>query len=569
MKIVKRSNASTIEEVIEQNTGMTLNEFLEVEDKSYNISGIEQFQEIVKAHKKISVFGDYDVDGVTSTYIMVCLLKGLKKDVHYRFPRRLTEGFGLSKAAIDSAVENGSTLIITVDNGITQNEAVAYAKEKGLTVIVTDHHLANEELPDADLIINPTALPDTADFNEYCGAGIAYKIACSLVSVKKFQEQCCVIAAIGTIADSVRLVGDNRKIVAEGLELIRKGKENCGVRMLIEGMGIDAEHITADNIAYKIAPALNAPGRLFDDGADIAFKMLCSTADNGENNAKEIIELNNQRQALVDDAVSRINETVAKQGIKCPLIIEEELHEGIIGIVAGKLAEKYRIPAFVLTKTEEGYKGSARAPKGFNLKEMLDSYSDLLVRYGGHAAAAGLTVKEECLSDFITLLQGDYASYEVPEQVIYYDLKVDEEDLPFFAKRLEQFGPFGAGNPTPVVLVEGLTLVPDRDGKLVKVIGEKQNTLRFSAMNKMSALTFGDVERYDELGRPDTITAVGTVNTNYWNGWSFVQIILQAYDKAPDSYLSLAGLVKAKLRALRGTVNPAGETSDPADNDEK
>ena len=117
-------------------------------------------------------------------------------------------------------------------------------------------------------------------------------------------------------------------------------------------------------------------------------------------------------------------------------------------------------------------------------------------------------------------------------------------------------------------MVEGLTLVPDRDGKLVKVIGEKQNTLRFSAMNKMSALAFGDVERYDELGRPDTITAVGTVNTNYWNGWSFVQIILQAYDKAPDSYLSLAGLVKAKLRALRGTVNPIEETSDPAD-DEK
>ncbi len=563
MKILKRNNASTLEEVIEKNTGMSLEDFLA--EKEYAIKGTEEFAAIVKKHKKIAVCGDYDVDGVTSTYIMVCLLKALKKDVFQRFPHRLSEGFGLSVAAIDDCIANGCTLIITVDNGIAANEAIAYAKEKGLTVIVTDHHLANEELPNADLIINPTAIPDSADFNGYCGAGIAFKIACSMITVKKFQEQACVIAAIGTIADAMDLVEDNRKIVKTGLELIRKGKANTGVNYLLKAMQIDSDYISADDIGFKIAPALNAPGRLFDEGADIAFKMLSSTDENGEDNAKEIVSLNEQRKALVEDAVGRINEKIAKMGIKCPLVVEEDVHEGIVGIVAGQLAEKYNIPTIVLTKTEAGYKGSARAPQGFNLKSMLDNYSDMLVKYGGHAAAAGLTVKEDSLDEFTFRIQSEYADYKIPEEVVYYDLLLSEEDIPDFAKKMEKYEPYGEGNPAPVVYVEGLTLVPDKEGKLVKQIGTSGSMLRFSCANKMSALAFnGAVERYNELGCPDTITAVGVVGYNHWNGWTFVQLILNAFDKAPDSYLSLASLVKQKLKAIRGTVDPVEEMGSEA-----
>lgn len=561
MKTEKRNNASTLEEVIENNTGMSLDDFLSLKD--YKISRVDKFAAIVKKHKKIAVCGDYDVDGITATYIMVSLLKALKKDVYYRFPRRLTEGFGLSTAAIDDVISNDCTLIITVDNGISANEAVSYAKDQGLSIIITDHHLADDKLPEADLIINPAALPDTADFTGYCGAGIAYKIASQMITTRRFQEQCCVIAAIGTVADAMKLVEDNRQIVGEGLNLIQQGKANNGIKALIKGLQIDPAFISADDIGYRIAPVLNAPGRLFDEGAEIAFKMLSSTDANGEERAKEIIALNEQRKALVDDAVSRINEKIDRIGIKCPLIVIEDVHEGIVGIVAGQLAEKYSIPAIILTETEKGYKGSARAPEGFNLKSMLDNHSELLSNYGGHEAAAGLTVIKDKLNEFTESLQREYADYEIPEEVVYYDLSVAEEDLAEFAKKQEEYAPYGEGNPAPVILVDGFTLVPDKDGNLARPIGSKGNMLRFSGMNRISALAFnGAAEHYEAIGRPDIITAVGTVGYNHWNGWTFVQLILNAFDKAPENYLSLAGQVKQKIQALRNSERTAEDIND-------
>lgn len=553
MKFEKRGTAASIEEVILQNTGISPENMLSdaAVKKEYTVAGIDKFYEIVDRHQKIKVCGDYDVDGITSTYQMVSLLKALKKDVSARFPKRISEGFGLSVKAIEEAATEGCTLIVTVDNGITAIEAVESAKEKGMEVIITDHHIPNEVLPPADLIIDPNAIDGSADFTGYCGAGLVFKIIEKKITNATFLRQAVIIAAIGTVADSVPLIKDNRWIVAEGLRQIRAGKANAGITAIMEEMAIDPKHISEGDIAFRIGPALNAPGRLLDDGAQIAFGTLCSAKADAATRASELVRFNNQRKKLESDAVKRIDERLVKEGLKCPIIVDESIHEGIVGIVAGKLAEKYRLPAIVLTNTEEGYKGSARAPKDFHMKQMLDALSDMLIRYGGHAAAAGLTVKKDRYEDFKRVLHDQYKDYEVPEPVTYYDLDVSEENIDKTAKLVDAYGPYGEGNPAPVIQVRGLTLVPDKDGLLVKPIGEDGSMLRFSCINKMSALSFGGAARYDELGRPTTITAVGKLGYNYWNGWVFTQMVLDAFDKAPDSYLSLASLVKNKLDALR------------------
>ena len=563
MNIVKISNANTLEEYIENRSGKSIKELqdeLKAGKNDYTISGVDEFKAIVDNHDTIAVCGDYDVDGDCATYLMVAMLKRLKKKVIYRFPKRISEGFGLSKAAVEDVAAQGATLVITVDNGITANEAVDRAKELGLTVIITDHHLPNEVLPAADLIIDPNAIENSATFNGYCGAGLVMKLIEQLIDTTAFLNAAYTVAAVATIADKVPIKEDNRRLTHLGLEQLRKGNGPVGLKKLIEVFGIDVKNISTDDIAFKIAPAINAPGRLFDDGAVIAFNTLASTSANAEANAKNLQNLNEQRKKLVDDALVRINEKLAKTGIKCPLIIEETVHEGVVGIVAGKLAEKYRIPAIMLTKTENGYKGSARAPKGFHMKDMLDKYADMLVNYGGHAAAAGLTVKAECLEDFIRSIQGEYADYKIPEKVIEYDLEIYEEDLSKIANDLKKYAPFGEDMPEPTFMVRAMTLVPDKDGALVKEIGK--NSLRLNCKDKVNALALQQATRYDELGRPDRITAVGKVGFNYWNGWTFTQIILTAFDKAPDSYISLATLVKQRLAELRNQTSVPEEEPD-------
>ena len=563
MNIVKIGNANTLEEYIENRSGKSIKELqdeLKAGKNDYTISGVDEFKAIVDNHDTIAVCGDYDVDGDCATYLMVAMLKRLKKKVIYRFPKRISEGFGLSKAAIEDVAAQGATLIITVDNGITANEAVDRAKELGLTVIITDHHLPNEVLPAADLIIDPNAIENSATFNGYCGAGLVMKLIEQLIDTTAFLNAAYTVAAVATIADVVPMKEDNRRLTHLGLEQLRKGNGPVGLKKLIEVFGIDVKNISTDDIAFKIAPAINAPGRLFDDGAVIAFNTLASTSANAEANAKNLQNLNEQRKKLVDDALVRINEKIAKTGIKCPLIIEETVHEGVVGIVAGKWAENYRIPAIMLTKTENGYKGSARAPKGFHMKDMLDKYADMLVNYGGHAAAAGLTVKAECLEDFIRSIQGEYADYKIPEKVIEYDLEIYEEDLSKIANDLKKYAPFGEDMPEPTFMVRAMTLVPDKDGALVKEIGK--NSLRLNCKDKVNALALQQATRYDELGRPDRITAVGKVGFNYWNGWTFTQIILTAFDKAPDSYISLATLVKQRLAELRNQTSVPEEEPD-------
>lgn len=550
MNIKKNGICKTIRDIVICNTGMGESLLLN-DDKDYKIKDAQRVIKAMLQADTVTNVSDYDVDGITSAYIIKKLGKYLGITVNTRLPRRFSEGFGLSMAAID---EIDSGLLITTDNGISAIEPVHKAKEKGLTVVITDHHLSDGVLPDADLIIDPAVSKKGVDFEGYCGAGIAYKIA-ELVIEGDLLKELTIIAAIGTIADAVPLIKDNRKIVKKGINYIREGYSPMGLKVLLKNLLIDEEHISAEDIAFKVAPAFNAPGRLRDDGANLALNLLLST-DKEEANAlaEEIISLNELRKELVEVAMSNTKSIIKSEGevFSNPLIVVDDMPEGIVGIVAGQLAESYNRPTFILVKDKDGnYKGSARSPKGYHLKEMLDNVSDTLIRYGGHAEAAGLTVDKDKLEEFKAGLKEQCSDRVLNAPCIGYDLEVSVEDIREVAEELEKYAPYGEGNKAPVFYIRNYNLVPDRKGEAFKYLGKNQKVLRLNGENDSSVIVFNNAAKYEEEGCPECISVVGTMKLNYWNGFVYPQLQAHDYEGAPSEALSLEESIKNKLSFLR------------------
>lgn len=550
MNIKKNKLYKNIKDVVIANTHMTESALLN-DNHEYKVKHLDKVVNEIKNSSKVTNCSDYDVDGITSAYIIKKLCESLGKESVTRLPRRFSEGFGLSMNAIDEIDEG---LLLTTDNGISAIEPVKKAKDKGLQVIITDHHLADGELPEADLIIDPMAIPKQAEFSAYCGAGLAYKLAETVCDEETLNEL-CIIAAIGTIADSVALIDDNRKIVKKGLQAIKEGLSPLGLKKLFEKMAIDESHISAEDIAYKIAPALNAPGRLEDNGAEKSLSLLLSKDESEASRiADEIISYNDKRKKLVDIALCLCQSAIDQNDLdlKAPLIIKiEEMEEGIVGIVAGQLAEKYKMPTFVLVKGEDGnYKGSARAPIGFHLKKMLDEVQDTLIRYGGHAQAAGLTVDFNKFEEFTMGLYSQFKDYKPVAPVTLYDLKVSSSKLDEINKELELYAPYGEGNPAPIIYVDDFELCPDKKGDTYKIINEKG--IKLNGANA-SAIDFNGALKYLEGEcSPDKLEIVGTLRSNWWNGWEFLQIQMLDFEAAPDKSYSLANAVKNKLALMRG-----------------
>lgn len=550
MNIKKNKLYKNIKDIVIANTHMTESALLN-DNHEYKVKHLDKVVQTIKNSSKVTNCSDYDVDGITSAYIIKKLCESLGKESVTRLPRRFSEGFGLSMNAIDEIDEG---LLLTTDNGISAIEPVKKAKDKGLQVIITDHHLADGELPEADLIIDPMAIPKQAEFSAYCGAGLAYKLAETVCDEETLNEL-CIIAAIGTIADSVALIDDNRKIVKKGLQAIKEGLSPLGLKKLFEKMAIDESHISAEDIAYKIAPALNAPGRLEDNGAEKSLSLLLSKDESEASRiADEIISYNDKRKKLVDIALCLCQSAIDQNDLdlKAPIIIKiEEMEEGIVGIVAGQLAEKYKMPTFVLVKGEDGnYKGSARAPIGFHLKKMLDEVQDTLIRYGGHAQAAGLTVDFNKFEEFTMGLYSQFKDYKPVAPVTLYDLKVSSSKLDEINKELELYAPYGEGNPAPVIYVDDFELCPDKKGDTYKIINEKG--IKLNGANA-SAIDFNGALKYLEGEcSPDKLEIVGTLRSNWWNGWEFLQIQMLDFEAAPDKSYSLANAVKNKLARMRG-----------------
>lgn len=491
-------------------------------------------REWIEKKKRFFIFADYDVDGVTSGESMRMLLNACgvpEKDIMVRYPRRFTEGYGMSRKAVETDFQAGE-VCITVDNGIAAFDAIAAAKEKGMQVLVTDHHLAATDengkkigFPDADYIVDPNAIEGQADFTEYCGCGIILKLAelmlADALPDDKTLPRIRAMAGIATIADCVRLVGENRRIAIRGLNVLsRRDLMTSGLKALL------AEHmllsrICAEDVAFKIAPSLNASGRLLDDGAVYAANLLRFDGPDSEAEmlAKEQVSLNDQRKVLQKEWAAKADELVNPEANHIILYMEG-CPDGIVGIVAGRLCEKHKVPVIVLTNVNGGLKGSGRSVKGVNLKALLDRCQEHLTGYGGHAPAAGVRLKPENLAAFRKAFSDALGSWKPQKDEMFYDFEIRGNEVPVIAETIASFAPYGEGNPAPVFLVKGVSLTPN-GGSYYKEL--KANGLKLFAAG-YSASTFTCHDQFMKLGMPRRVNLLGTISDRYIVGKKYTEL---------------------------------------------
>ena len=422
----------------------------------------ERIWQAIDNGETIVVFGDYDVDGVTATALLYQHLKGMGATVKCMLPSREGDGYGLSRNAIQSIHDKGYQLIVTVDNGISAVEEAEFAAELGIDLIITDHHLPPETLPKAVAVVDPRRLDDTSPFKGLCGAGVAFKLCAALDGCppEEMLDYCGDLAAVGTVADVMPLTGENRTLVKSGLRQLQN-TDRPGLEALLEEVGLAGRPITAENISYAIAPRINAAGRM--DSAVTALQLvLCEDPDRAEELTHKLNEINVKRQeteleifkaaqVLLEQQPERLEDRVM-------LLWGRDWHPGVIGIVASRLVERTGRPVIVVTVDEHGEcKGSGRSVPGFNLHACIGSCADLLIRYGGHAMAAGLSVREENLPELRRRLN-EWAARECP---VLHTAPL-ECDLPIHldrvtvdsVRRIDALAPFGAENPTPVFLLQ-------------------------------------------------------------------------------------------------------------------
>ena len=481
------------------------------------LKGMESLLDIltekIKEQKKIRIIGDYDIDGVCSTYI---LLKGLKRAgaaVDVDIPDRMKDGYGISRELIDLAKEAGTDTIITCDNGISAIEQIAYAKELGMTVLVTDHHEVPYEeqedgsirtfLPDADAIVNPKQEDCGYPFKGICGGMVAFKVICGLYEKLgipfKEAEELIPFAAIATVGDVMDLVDENRILVKDGLRRLQN-PENEGLKALIRVNNLENREITAYHIGFVLGPCMNASGRL--STAKRALQLLLSQdVKEASVLAEDLKNLNDSRKDMTAKGVEQAVELVETTDLlydRVLVIYLPDCHESLAGLVAGRVRENYYRPVFVLTDSEDGVKGSGRSIESYSMYEELTGCGDLLTKFGGHPMAAGLSLDKENVEKFKRRLndQCTLSEEELTEKVV-----IDME-LPFaaitehFIEELEYMEPFGKGNTKPVFAARGVVM------QHVKIIGKNKNVAKATAIdaagNRMEAICFHDAQEFAE-----------------------------------------------------------------------
>lgn len=527
----------SIKDIVCKNTGMDAADLLS-DRQQYSIENLEfaasMILDEVKKGRIFRIVGDYDVDGVMASAILSLTFQELKAKFTVRLPKRFSEGYGLRPEIVEEF--NPGDFLITVDNGIAAMDAVKIAKEKGMAVIIIDHHLAAVDdmtgqpvYPQADFIIDPNAIPDSADFNGYCGAGLAYRLSLRLLQGKEKKEHPLIpklksFAAIATVADSVPLIRENRRIVKEGFKTIldRQGSTK-GLFALLCALDV-REYMSEDIIGYKIAPVLNAPGRLRDDGAMDAFRFMVfdGSYEDAKKMAEKILEDNVTRRFLSDKWTEHaINEIAfGDMEYEHPLTLYlPGIPEGIIGIVAGRLAEYFKTPCFLLgdTRNPEWIKGSGRSYGKVHLKELLDRNKKYLVKYGGHAFAAGLTVKARHFHTFKQALQESLKEESIAENdEDYFDLEISQKQIEATLEEIEKYGPYGEGNPQILIKITDLTLISSGGSNYYKTFFRGRGVKLFSW--KIEAINYNGRKEYEALGTPRHVSLLGVMSRSCYMG---------------------------------------------------
>ena len=563
----KRDELNTIEEIVMRNTGQSLGAVLNPKNDSRIVNmdmAVACIRTQITNKYPITIIGDYDVDGITGSAILYHTLKALGVTAEVRLPKRFSEGYGISKAMIDDIY---SGLVIAVDNGITAVDEIALAKSKGLMVIILDHHIAREDgvLPPADIIVNPHVY-SSGDFGGFCGAGLAYKLAEILLEDKTKLDSLCVMAALGTIADVVPLLDDNRYIVINGLKALNKGKAPQGLLTLIEQLNLF--DVDESDVSFKIAPILNASGRMHDEGAIRSFRLLIET-QGLDTLANELVTINEERKTAQNDGITAVEEMMSADGLYGDpvLLVYSDgitgsvIPEGIAGILAGRLSERYHVPAFVLTQSEKPgvLKGSGRSYGNIDIKLLLDQAAHLLEGFGGHPKAAGLsvkTVKVEELRNFL-IKQLEMNPCE-EDDTLMFDLEVTADSLPEVISEIQRYAPYGEGNIRPIIKVESQRLYP-RQRRFFTCMGSEGQHVKLFCGSKLVAVGFDLATKYSEVGEPMNLDIVGSIFVNKYidpMGRRLRETQLRIEDLRKSNIVTfsspLTTSVQQKLRALGG-----------------
>ena len=516
--------------------------------------------EKIREDKKIRVIGDYDIDGINATYILLEGIRALGGKVDTDIPDRMKDGYGLNRNLIDKAFDDDIDTIITCDNGIAAREEIKYGKQLGMTVVVTDHHEVPYEdseegktylLPPADAVIDPKQEDCNYPFKGLCGAAVAYKLVEALfeASGEDIEDVDFLMenVAIATVGDVMDLVDENRIFVKQGLEMLKRTK-NKGLKALIECTGVDVNRLSAYHIGFVIGPCLNASGRL--DTAKRALELLCAkTNKEADILAGDLKALNDSRKDMtaeaVEEAVQMIEESSLKHD-KVLVVYLPECHESLAGIVAGRIRERYYKPTFVLTNAEDGVKGSGRSIESYHMYEELNKCKELLTKFGGHKLAAGLSLEEENVDIFrkvlnqnTTMTEDDLiakVSIDLQMPLGYVNDKLIED--------LELLEPFGKANTKPIFVEKNIEILKG------EIIGKNKNVLKMQVKDGngtvMDAMYFGNIEqftsyvsdKYDVLsvkqmlrGQKTGITMSFTYypTINEYMGRKTLQIVIQNY----------------------------------------
>ncbi|MDY0383436.1 single-stranded-DNA-specific exonuclease RecJ [Trichlorobacter sp.] len=493
--------------------------------------------------EQLCVYGDYDVDGVTATALMVSGLTALGLRVGYHIPHRMDDGYGLNSEALRAIRSQGATLCVSVDCGVTGIAEAQLCREIGLDLIITDHHQTLEHLPEAVAVINPHRPDCPYPFKGLAGVGVAFNLLVALRSRLREQgafgdngpdlRQWLDLVALGTVADVVPLLGQNRLLVASGLQRMGNGTR-IGLSALKQVSGISGD-VTAGQVGFRLAPRLNAAGRLESAVPGVEL-LLTDDRSLADRLAQELNDANNERQSverrILDEAVQLVEQSGGVNGRYSIVLASENWHPGVVGIVASRLVERYHRPTILMAIQEDGTaKGSGRSISGFHLLDALHACAPLLLRYGGHRVAAGVSLKVEQVAAFIEAFEQAAASRLDQQSLVpslLLDVELEPEELTTtLVDDLQRLAPFGAGNPEPVVCIRGLRVLER------KVVGSDHLRLRLArGRQQINAIAWRMAGRH----LPELIDVAGMPEIDTWGGRARLQLRVKDFTATEQNH---------------------------------
>ena len=523
-----------------------LNEFLSpslahlnTPDKVMNIDlGVKEISDTIKSGGKITVHADYDADGITSAVVLAKTLTALGANFSVWLPHRILDGYGMSSRFVARAIEEKPDLIITVDCGIGEAENISQLKKAGMRVVVTDHHEVPESgIPqDAVTVIDPKQLNETSPFRSFAGVGVAFKLCWHLCEQNKDKLDCKVstflkelmpYVAIGTVADVMPLIGENRSIVSAGIKMIQDNKIDTGLRDLIEAANLNISTINSRDIGFMIAPRINSAGRM--DDPSVAFRCFFC----GDRSAAAQLNMYNESRKEASENVFKQAEKQIEKNKDDPIILvaQEKWHEGVLGIVAGKLSEKYGKPAIVLSISSDKAKGSGRSISGINLREVVSECSECLDRFGGHAQALGVSLGSDKIETFREALRESCGKLKIAsvstEPTIEIDALVELNEVSdSLLSELKKLEPFGAANPEPILACKNVRLAD------MRIMGKDSRHFSVTALkngrsSRVVCFNAGDLIDLVDNNLSSEFDIAFVPSHNTWNGRTSIQLMLK------------------------------------------